>query len=164
MVAMSPRDLWRGSDRTNRYRRVSTEWWPRLGSKTSDPTTPDYCTIKDWLRRCDDLHPITCRPSVSEGLKQIKLVDVETRQIVMYPPDDCDYISLSYVWGGVDQPGYKLGQTLPTVPATRNLGKPWRRRYRSLIRAIHSGAWATIISPSGLRSEWTATCRKSEVK
>ena len=145
---------------------------PALGVRQVDPTTPDYCTIKDWLHRCDDLHPITCRPFVSEGLKQIKLIDVETRQIVMYPPDGCDYISLSYVWGGVDQPGYKLGQILPTVPATledamvvtRRLGKQYlwadslcidqennaeKAVQIALMSTIYSGAWATIISLSG---------------
>ena len=145
---------------------------PALGVKQVDTTTPDYCMIKDWLRRCDDRHPIACRPFVLDGLKQIKLVDVETRQIVMYPPDGCDYISLSYVWGDVDQPGYKLGQILPTVPATledamvvtRNLGKQhfWADSLCidqenssemaiqiALMSAIYSGAWATIISLSG---------------
>lgn len=65
------------------------------------------------------------------GLKQIKLVNVETPQIVMCRPDGCDYIALSYMWGGVEQPSHKLGEILPTVPATledamivvRNLGK-----------------------------------------
>ena len=89
---------------------------PALGVRPVNPTTPDYCMIKDWLRRCNDLHHITCRPFVSEYLKQIKLVDVETRQIIMYPPDGCDYIALSYVWGGVEQPGFKPGKILPTGP------------------------------------------------
>ncbi|KAI9573166.1 heterokaryon incompatibility protein-domain-containing protein [Boletus coccyginus] len=132
----------------------------------------NYSIIKDWLRRCNDLHHITCYPLVSEGLKQIKLIDVETRQIVMYPPDGCDYIALSYVWGGVEQPSYKLGEVLPTIPATledamvvtRNLGKQYlwadslcieqgngveMTIQIALMSAIYSGAWATIISLCG---------------
>ena len=148
-----------------------TEGAPALGVKQVGPT-PDYSMIKDWLRRCDDLHHITCRPLTSEGLQQIKLIEVETRQIVMYPPDGCDYIALSYVWGGVEQSGYKLGDVLPTIPATledaivvtRNLGKQylWADSLCieqgnsaemviqiALMSAIYSGAWATIISLSG---------------
>ncbi|KAH0829033.1 heterokaryon incompatibility protein-domain-containing protein [Lanmaoa asiatica] len=108
----------------------------------------------------------------SSGLKQIKLIDVETRQIIMYPPDGCDYIALSYVWGGVEQPSYRLGEILPTVPATledamavtRNLGKQYlwadslcidqgndaeKAVEIALMSAIYSGAWATIVSLSG---------------
>ena len=147
---------------------------PALVVRQVDPTTPNCCMIKDWLRRCDDLHHITCRPFVSEGIKQIKLIDVETRQIIMYPPDGCDYIALSYVWGGVEQPSYKLGEILPTVPATfedamvvtRHIGKQYLWAYslcidqeNSVEKAVQiapmstiysaSGAWATIISLSG---------------
>ena len=146
---------------------------PALGVRRVDPTTPDYCMIKDWLRRCDDLHHTTCRPFVSEYLKQIKLVDVETRQIVMYPPDGCDYIALSYVWGGVEQPSFKLGEILPTavlatledaMVVTRHLGKQYlwadslcidqenseeKAVQIALMSTIYSGAWATIIPLSG---------------
>jgi hypothetical protein len=145
---------------------------PALGVRQVNPTTPNYSVIKDWLRGCDSLHHITCRPFVSEDLKEMKLIDVETRKIVRYPPDGCDYISLSYVWGGVEQPGYKLGQILPIVPATledamivtRNLGKQYlwadslcidqensaeKAAQIALMSAIYSGAWATIICLSG---------------
>ncbi|KAF8554824.1 HET-domain-containing protein, partial [Imleria badia] len=134
-----------------------------------------------WLCRCSDLHHITCRPFVSEGLEQIKLVDVETREIVLYPPDGCDYIALSYVWGGVEQPSYKLGEVLPTVPATledamvvtHKLGKKhlWvdslsidqensveKVAHIAVMSAIYSGAWATIICLSG-RSAWSGLPR-----
>ena len=92
----------------------------------------------------------------------------------MYPPDGCDYIALSYVWGGVEQPSYKLGEILPTVPATfedamvvtRHIGKQYLWAYslcidqeNSVEKAVQiapmstiysaSGAWATIISLSG---------------
>ena len=54
---------------------------PALVVRQVDPTTPNCCMIKDWLRRCDDLHHITCRPFVSEGIKQIKLIDVEIARL-----------------------------------------------------------------------------------
>lgn len=145
---------------------------PALGVRPVDPKTPDYSMIKGWLHRCDDLHHITCRPLVSESLKQIKLINVETRQIVMYPLDGCDYVALSYVWGGVEQHSYKLGEILPTVPATLedamvvtcNLGKRYlwadslcidqgnvveKDVQIAFMSAIYSGAWATIICLSG---------------
>ena len=145
---------------------------PSLGVKRVDPQTPDYGMIKGWLHRCDELHHTTCRPLAPENLKRIKLVDVETRQIVKYPPDGCDYIALSYVWGCVEQHGYKLEDILPIVPATledaivvtRNLGKQYLWADSScidqqnstekdaqivLMSTIYSGAWATIICLSG---------------
>ncbi|KAI9570104.1 heterokaryon incompatibility protein-domain-containing protein [Boletus coccyginus] len=145
---------------------------PILGAEKVNPQTPDYNRIKEWLHRCDALHRITCQPLVSEGLKKIKLVDVETRQIVMYPPDGCDYIALSYVWGGVVQPGYKLGDILPTTPATledamvvtRHLGKRYlwadslcidqgdvaeKNTQIPLMSAIYTGSWATIFNIAG---------------
>ncbi|KAG8215849.1 heterokaryon incompatibility protein-domain-containing protein [Butyriboletus roseoflavus] len=145
---------------------------PILGVKKVDPRTPKYHMIKEWLRRCDALHHITCRPLVSEGLKKIKLVDVETRQIVMYPSDGCDYVALSYVWGGVVQPSYKLGDVLPTIPATledamvvtRHLGKRYlwadslcidqgdeaeKNMQIPLMSAIYTGSWATIFNVAG---------------
>ncbi|KAG6382077.1 heterokaryon incompatibility protein-domain-containing protein [Boletus reticuloceps] len=145
---------------------------PALGVRQVDPKTPNYRIIKDWLHRCEDLHHLTCRPLVSEELKQIKLINVETRQIVMYPPAGCDYIALSYVWGCVEQPSYKLGEILPTVPATLQdamvvtgtLGKQYlwvdslcidqknsveKATQMAFMSAIYSGAWATIICLSG---------------
>ncbi|KIJ64602.1 hypothetical protein HYDPIDRAFT_28536 [Hydnomerulius pinastri MD-312] len=145
---------------------------PALGLKKVDPRTPDYNMISGWLRRCDDLHHATCKPALSDGLRAIKLVDVETRKIIDYPPVRCDYIALSYVWGGVVQPSYKAGDILPAVPATiedamvvtRSLGKRYlwvdslcidqanleeKLVQIGLMSAIYSGAWATIICMSG---------------
>ena len=145
---------------------------PILGVEKVDPQTPNYSMIKEWFRRCDVLHHITCRPLVSEGLKKIKLVDVETRQIVMYPADGCDYLAVSYMWGGVVQPSYKLGDILPTIPATledamvvtRLLGKRYlwadslcidqgdraeKDTQIPLMSAIYTGAWATIFNVAG---------------
>jgi hypothetical protein len=145
---------------------------PILAVEKVDPKTPNYSMIKEWFRRCDALHHITCKPLVSEGLKKIKLVDVETRQIVMFPSDGCDYIAVSYMWGGVVQPSYKLGDILPTIPATledamvvtHHLGKRYlwadslcidqgdgaeKNTQIPLMSAIYTGAWATIFNVAG---------------
>ncbi|KAH7882060.1 heterokaryon incompatibility protein-domain-containing protein [Phlebopus sp. FC_14] len=147
---------------------------PALGVRKVGVQTPDYGIIKEWFRRCDELHQDTCRPLVSENLKKIKLVDVETRQIVGYR-DGFDYIALSYVWGGVTQRAYKLGDTLPRtppIPATledamevvRHLGKRYlwvdslcidqgnaaeKDEQIPLMSAIYTGAWATIFNVAG---------------
>ncbi|KAF8833636.1 hypothetical protein BDN67DRAFT_700068, partial [Paxillus ammoniavirescens] len=145
-----------------------------LPLKKVDSTTADYDMIKGWLSRCDDLHHITCRPAWSEDLRKIKLIDVETRQVVIYPSSSCDYITLSYVWGGVKQRSYKLGDVLPaaSLPATiedamvvtRNLGKRYlwvdslcieqdneeeKLVQIGVMSAIYNGAWATLICVSG---------------
>ena len=147
---------------------------PVLGVKGVNPRVVDYNMLKDWLRRCDELHHITCRPLVSDDLRKIKLVDVETREIVNYPSDGCDYVALSYVWGGVEQRGYRLGDKLSdsSVPATledamvvtRHLGKRYlwadslcidqenkedKDVQIPLMSAIYTCAWATIFNVSG---------------
>lgn len=111
---------------------------------------------------------------MSDDLQKVKLVDVETREIVMYPPDGCDYTALSYVWGGVEQPSYKPGDKLPTsiVPATlgdamvvtRQLGKRYlwadslcinqgnkdeKDVQIPLMSVIYTSAWATIFNMAG---------------
>ncbi|KAF9242135.1 heterokaryon incompatibility protein-domain-containing protein [Melanogaster broomeanus] len=145
-----------------------------LGLKKVGSTAPDYGMIKGWLHRCDDLHHITCWPTWSEDLRKIKLLDAETREIVMYPLSGCDYITLSYVWGGVVQHSYKLGDVLPAVslPATiedamvvtQSLGKRYlwvdslcieqdneaeKVVQIGLMSVIYNGAWASIICVSG---------------
>ena len=163
-----------GSDRTNRYRRVSTEWWPRLGSKTSGPHDPQLLhdqRLASSVRRSSSHHLSSL---CFRGHQTDQTHRCGDRQIIMYPPDGCDYIALSYVWGGVEQPSYKLGEILPTVPATfedamvvtRHIGKQYLWAYslcidqeNSVEKAVQiapmstiysaSGAWATIISLSG---------------
>ncbi|KIJ05553.1 hypothetical protein PAXINDRAFT_141221, partial [Paxillus involutus ATCC 200175] len=155
-------------------REGGVEGFRALALKKVDSTTADYDMIKGWLRRCDDLHHITCRPAWSEDLRKIKLIDVETRQVVIYPSSGCDYITLSYVWGGVKQRSYKLGDVLPAdgLPATiedamvvtRNLGKRYlwvdslcieqdnegeKLVQIGIMSAIYNGAWATLICVSG---------------
>ena len=90
----------------------------------------------------------------------------------MYPSYGCDYIAVSYIWGGVVQPSYKLGDILPTIPATledamvvtRLLGKRYlwadslcidqgdgaeKNTQIPLMSAIYTGAWARIFNVAG---------------
>ena len=148
-----------------------------LGVRKVDPETPNYDMIKDWLRRCDELHRSTCHTPASQDLLHIKLVDAETRKIVAYPHDGCDYIALSYVWGNVIQPAYKLGDILPPcLPATledalrvtRHLGKRYlwadslcieqgnnveMTAQIPLMSAIYTGAYVTIVNLVGQSAE-----------
>ena len=90
----------------------------------------------------------------------------------MYPSDSCDYIAVSYIWGSVVQPSYKLGDILLTIPATledamvmtHHLGKRYlwadslcidqgdgaeKNTQILLMSAIYTGAWATIFNVAG---------------
>ncbi|KAH7881870.1 heterokaryon incompatibility protein-domain-containing protein, partial [Phlebopus sp. FC_14] len=107
-------------------------------------------------------------------LRKPKLVDVETHRIVRYR-DGYDYIALSYVWGGVKQLAYQLGDTLSLdapIPATledamavvHHLGKKYlwvdslcidqgnateKDEQIPLMSAIYTGAWTTIFNVAG---------------
>lgn len=82
----------------------------------------DLRTVKTWLSDCERLHPLTCTPSRSEKLENISLIDVNSRQITFYPSRKCDYLALSYLWGGIEQiipntgrPGTVLAELPRTV-------------------------------------------------
>jgi len=51
-------------------------------------------------------------------LRNIKLIDVRTGQLLPYPSDSCEYITLSYVWGTSIPGRFTLEQTLPQLPQT----------------------------------------------
>jgi hypothetical protein len=44
----------------------------------------------------------------TQDLLDIRLVDVSTQEIAKYPKERCDYLALSYVWGGVPQQCFRL--------------------------------------------------------
>ncbi|PMD37141.1 HET-domain-containing protein, partial [Hyaloscypha variabilis F] len=105
-------------------------------------------------------------------LEEIRLIEIESRKVVEYPGPECEYVALSYVWGGVTQGNYKLGNTLQTLPKTledallftRRLGKRYvwidsvcidqsdeKDKANQIDRmwSIYRGAWITIIALSG---------------
>jgi Heterokaryon incompatibility protein (HET) len=60
----------------------------------------DFALLRNWLRRCEFSHGISCRRGWPDQLLSSKMIDVSTRTIVPCPLN-CRYIALSYVWGGI---------------------------------------------------------------
>jgi hypothetical protein len=89
-----------------------------LGGRKIDPYQLNVAMIEEWLTSCRRLHGVNCNPTWSEKLRDIRLIDVSTRQIVRHPERHCDYLALSYVWGGVVQQSYQLGSILDRQPQT----------------------------------------------
>ena len=133
--------------------------------------------IERWLAQCIKLHGSDCAPVWTEELSQIRLVDVRSRKIVRYPADQqCEYVALSYVWGGVEQEAFKENNTVAEVPATiedaiaftRMLGKQYlwtdplcidQLDERDVVHqvnrmwSIYRGAYVTVIALSGTSAE-----------
>lgn len=87
----------------------------------------DYSLCRQWLDECRSKHGITCQRSWSDDLRTSRMIDVEARRIIPCPPN-CDYVALSYVWGGVKLEegaleNRKLPQTIEdAIKVTLNLG------------------------------------------
>ncbi|KAK3391153.1 heterokaryon incompatibility protein-domain-containing protein [Podospora didyma] len=75
-------------------------------------------TVLGWIRSCAERHDESCAPVPTRELDAVRLIDVESRQVVRYPGPDCEYVALSYVWGNVTQDRYKLGDRLKELPRT----------------------------------------------
>jgi hypothetical protein len=143
-----------------------------LGGRRIDSMDINVNLIFNWVEACLKRHDTACLPVATKALQKIKLIDVETREVVRYPESDCDYIALSYVWGDVEQGVYKLGDTLKTLPNTledalvlsKRLGKRYiwidslcidqsdeKDKIEQIDRmwSIYRGAWVTIIALSG---------------
>jgi hypothetical protein len=139
-------------------------------------STINFDLIHQWLAKCSDLHPITCTPMWNEGLRKIRLVDVEMRAVVPHPGIPCDYVALSYVMGNVEQIVCKVGVLPEKLPRTiensiefvRRLGKRYlwvdtlcidqsdsEEKFSQINRMdlIYRGAFATLISLSGESAE-----------
>ena len=148
----------------------------RMGARMVNPVKLDIGLVIDWLSECGRRHPKICWSAWSESLQRIFLIDIEARTIVSYPRAGCDYIALSYVWGGVDQsvpsagiPGGPLPMSLPaTIEDAMALAKALGKRYLwvdsicidqkdqdkkleqiNLMSDIYRGAYMTIIAMSG---------------
>jgi hypothetical protein len=65
----------------------------------------NYDLIRTWLKHCKTNHTICSgvkTSSVALTTKHFWVIDVEHRCIIR-APENCQYIALSYVWGGVPQ-------------------------------------------------------------
>ena len=146
-----------------------------MGARIVNPDRLDLRIVKNWLSSCGRLHPLTCSPSRSKHLEKIFLIDVNSRSIIPYPSSGCEYLALSYVWGGVQQdvpdagkPGTTLGRLPRTVEDAMLLVKSLDKQYlwvdsvcinqsdekeklehMGIMSDIYGGAYATIIALSG---------------
>ena len=148
----------------------------RMGARFVNPVELDIGHVLGWLSECESRHPRICQPTWNEKLMQTFLVDVKARRIVGYPSAKCDYIALSYVWGGVDQSipvagkaGGSLSMPLPaTIEDAMSLVNALGKQYLwvdsicinqmdqaekpeqiGLMSDIYQGAYMTIIAMSG---------------
>ena len=90
-----------------------------LGGRLVDSRSLNTGVIEEWLSTCLRLHGPHCSPVYTEDLQGIRLIDVlEPRKIINYPERGCEYVALSYVWGGVAQKSFSLGSILGRLPQT----------------------------------------------
>jgi len=59
----------------------------------------DFNAVKGWLDECCKLH-IRCRINVQQEPYNLRVIDCAERSIIAAPVG-CQYLALSYVWGGV---------------------------------------------------------------
>ena len=132
--------------------------------------------VKEWIGRCARLHGTHCAPVLTEELTGIRLIDVQQRRIVKFPGFPCDYVALSYVWGGVPAKSYKLGDVIgplaktleDAISFTKGLGKPYlwtdflcidqsnddeKADQIGKMWSIYRGAYVTIYALSGSSAE-----------
>jgi Heterokaryon incompatibility protein (HET) len=143
-----------------------------LGARRVDSHQLDVTMINKWIRACMSNHDAACTPMPTKDLEEVRLIDVESRQVVAYPGPKSEYIALSYVWGNVRQESYKLGDSLVQLPQTledaisltRKLGKRYiwidsvcidqsdeKDKATQIQRmwSIYRGSYVTIIALSG---------------
>jgi hypothetical protein len=143
-----------------------------LGGRKIVPDEPDFSIINEWLDRCAHQHDTSCKPLFTNELHNVHLIDVESRTIVNHPGHECDDVALSYVWGGVEQRRYKLGERVMELPRTledsiiftKKLGKRYlwvdsvcidqgnhteKEDQIQRMRSVYRGAYITVIAISG---------------
>lgn len=88
----------------------------------------DFARGREALELCQTTHSACRIPRWPAEMSRTRVVDVVRRKTVPCP-DDCDYVALSYVWGGVmPAAGALQGRTLPrtiedAITVTQKLGK-----------------------------------------
>ena len=94
------------------------------------PEVVDFTLLKSWLERCQKLHGTDCYDEWSDQLLSSRMIDVDTRRVVQCPTG-CEYVALSYVWGGIQPaPGALEKHTLPqtiedAITVTKSVGKQY---------------------------------------
>jgi hypothetical protein len=111
----------------------------------------DFSHIREWLSGCEeDVSHNECKASTIQWQNfpgvRFKAIDVHRRYIVD-APDDCSFIVLTYVWGGVDQP--KLtADTMPILMREGGLDAIWPKIPTTIRDAI------TVCERLGERYLW----------
>jgi len=93
-----------------------------------NPSRFNVNLAKAWLESCQKHHGRNCRNGNVDikELDCIRLIDTKLRRVVLYKTASSasdtttgtvDYLCLSYVWGGVNQPTITLGSKLDNLPA-----------------------------------------------
>jgi hypothetical protein len=88
----------------------------------------EFTKIKRALEVCEASHGSSCRRDWPAKMGTTRMVDVIERKTVPCP-DCCDYVALSYVWGGImPADGALESRTLPrtiedATTVTKKLGK-----------------------------------------
>ncbi|KAF8864497.1 HET-domain-containing protein, partial [Acephala macrosclerotiorum] len=147
-----------------------------LGGRKIDSHETKVDIILGWISACVKHHDAACLPVATKDLEEVRLIDVESRQVVKYPGLDCQYVALSYVWGDVTQGVYKLGDILHALPRTledaisftKKLGKRYiwidslcidqsdaqdKANQIDRMWSIYRGAYITIIALSGTSAD-----------
>jgi hypothetical protein len=84
-------------------------WW---NHKILEGLHVDFGAVKSWLEKCDS--HIQCTSGIQQGLQNLKVIDCMERAVVS-APIDCQYVALSYVWGGLVFEAESTSGLLPTM-------------------------------------------------
>ena len=150
----------------------NADYATNLSARLIESCSLNTGVIKEWLSTCLRLHGPHCSPVYTEDLQGIRLIDVlGSPKIINYPEKGCEYVALSYVWGGVAQKSFRLGSTLGRLPQTiedaiacvRILGKRYlwvdsvyidqldekgKCDQIGRMRSVYGGAYITLIALS----------------
>jgi hypothetical protein len=135
-------------------------------------STVDWASVKSWLEFCTDHHVKYCKPHESMLIPDFRVIDCETRKIVILEDASLKYVTLSYVWGrAVHHPlvEYDMPDQLPrtiedAISVVKSLGYRylWVDRYcipvdnavekRKMIESmglVYENSVITIIATAG---------------
>ncbi|PFH61322.1 hypothetical protein XA68_17677 [Ophiocordyceps unilateralis] len=141
------------------------------------PRMLDVALLKCWMHHCRETHATTCRRPSEAIVSGLRLIDCLERSIVCADGlENCEYVTLSYVWGlpdgDDDDDGFALPEVIPAVFAdamtlTTSLGLRYlwidrfclfplaeeeQRRQTGLMDDILSRAELTLVAASGSKA------------
>jgi len=149
------------------------EQLPGITGRKIDHCQIDYGLLRQWVQDCIQNHGVSC--AGADLLPGLKVIDCNTRKIIVLPPDSPGYVALSYRWGTVTntdttwRPDDALDNDIPqtvkdAIVVATKVGIPylWVDKYcidqanavekHNVIRnmdSIYSGAALTIVAAAG---------------